>query len=295
MERYSKMMVSFFMVTLAIFASVQVPRTITVTGTVQDSATGLPVAGALVLLLDTTTIPTDLSNLTGLKFDTTVSGADGKFSYSMNIAPASVILGYAVVKQGYQIKISASLILPTATTVAIGIIKISAAANALDTLTVSGKVVDSLTGSPVEGALVVMSGLGAIDTSSANRVLTNADGTFSKQIYITKLNNMSMVGYIVSQLNYAAKIGQGQATGKDLDFGTIQLSPNNQAVLPIPGISRRGNSPNGMRILSLDGKLLYDGPVANFNAAVPERSGVVMVALKRNNKIIGSEKVLLTR
>lgn len=295
MENHSKTMVGFFIVALAFLAGAQIPRTITVTGTVQDSATGLPVSGALVLLLDTATVPTDFSKLTGLQFDTTVSGADGKFSYSMNIAPASVILGVAVIKLGYQVKISAAIILPTATTVAIGVLKISAAADALDTIAVSGKVVDSLTSSPIQGALVVMSGLGALDTFSGNRVLTNADGTFSKQVIITKLTNLPMVGYVVTQLDYAAKVGQGQATGKQLDFGTIKLSPNTQAVLPRSGVFFTGIQPDAMRILSLDGKTLYDGPVMIFNKAVPNRNGIVMVTFKRKNRIIENTQVFLTR
>lgn len=294
MAKYSKVMFGLFIVTLAFLASAQLTRTITVTGTVQDSATGSPVAGALVLLLDTNTIAIDLTNIAGLKLDSTVTGADGKFSYSMTVSTNNLILGYAVFKQGYQLKFSAAGILST--TVNLGIIKlVKSDAGLMDTLTVTGTVLDSITNAPVSGALVIMSGLGALDTAAGNRVLTNVDGTFSKQIIITKLNTSSIVGYVVSQPDYTTKIGNKTATGKQLDLGTILLSPNNPAVLPRNYLHASGIRPDEMSVYSLSGKLLYDGPVVSIKKTTACKSAFVTVIFKRKNIILDCRQVLLTR
>ena len=89
MKKYTTAMFGLFIATMAVFAGAQVSRTITVTGTVVDSATGQPVAGAKVLLLDTTMLTLDqinsiLTSLGNLKFDTTTTGADGKISFQMS-------------------------------------------------------------------------------------------------------------------------------------------------------------------------------------------------------------------
>lgn len=294
MKTHCKVLMGIFIVTLAFIANAQ--RTIIVTGTVQDSISGSPVAGALVLLLDTNTLSIDMTNLTGLKFDSTVSGADGKFTYTMKISASAFILGYAVVAQGYQLKYNGAGIPSTATAVDLGTIKLaSSGSGTLDTLTVTGKVVDSISGTGIGGALVVMSGLGAVDTASGNRVLTSADGTFSKQIIISELNNAAIVGYVVSQLNYNPKIGEKQAGGKQLDLGTILLSPNGQAVLPRPLTSIEKNRPDRMSVYALSGKLLYDGPVLSLEKISLVKSSLSMVLLKRGSAIVDRRQVLLTR
>jgi hypothetical protein len=271
-------------------------RTITVTGPVQDSATGSPVAGALVLLLDTNTISIDLTKLTGLQFDSTVSGADGKISYNMKIATNSYILGYAIVKQGYQLVYNGAAISPTATTVSLGVIKIAASgATPLDTLTVSGKVVDSLTNVGLGGALVVMSGLGAVDTASGNRVLTNADGTFSKQVIISELNNSPIVGYVVNQLGYTTKIGEKLASGKQLDLGTIPLSPNLQAVRRRPLNFSEKLLPDRMVVYALNGNVLYEGPLMSFGGKVHGKNVPVLEVFKRNGIVVDIRQIVSTR
>jgi hypothetical protein len=298
MTKYSKMMAGFFIIMLAFLANAQLTRTITVTGTIQDSASGLPLAGALVMLLDTNTIPADIpgfiANIGNLKLDSTVSGADGQFSYVMTVSTSNFILGYAVLKQDYQLKFSAAGILST--TVNLGIIKIAKSdAGLKDTLTVMGRVLDFITNVPVPGALVIMSGIGALDTASGNRATTNVDGIFSKQIIITKLNGVSIVGYVVSQLNYATKIGEMQASGKQVDLGAILLSPISQVVLPRRFMHTVENRPDGMCVYSLNGRLLYNGPVMPFEKITLCKGAPVMVMFKSNGILIDRRQVFLSR
>lgn len=295
MRKYLAAKAVLFIITVAFLANAQVPRTITVSGMVQDSATRLPVAGALVLLFDTNTIAIDPSALLNYKLDSTVSGTDGKFSYSMRVATNATLLGYAVAKQGYQTAYSATGILSL--TVNLGVIKIAASTGSQrDTVTVSGTVLDSLTNAPIPGALVIMSGMVAIDTSSGNRVLTNADGTFSTQAIISKLNNVTMVGYVVSRVDYIAKTGEKTATGKQLDIGNIRLYKNAMKVLSGSRTSAAGNTVDWMYIYSLNGRLLYEGePVMPIEKVLTHKSAPVLIVLKHRDRIVEQRKLVLTR
>jgi len=111
-------------------------------------------------------------------------------------------------------------------------IKISKIDNSVrDTLTVSGIVKDSSTGIGINGARVIMTTGGAFDTIG-NTTFTGADGSFSKQVIISKLNGASVVSYIITDQNYQTKLGQNTATGKQLDVGSILLKSTNVAIRP---------------------------------------------------------------
>src|SRR5664279_292072 len=99
MNTHSKIAAGFCIMTLAFLASAQLTQTITVTGTVQDSTNGSPVPGALVMLIDTTTtiltdLPGFIANMGNLKLESTVTGADGNFSYTMTVSANNLLLGY---------------------------------------------------------------------------------------------------------------------------------------------------------------------------------------------------------
>jgi hypothetical protein len=287
----------FFVGTLFCAASAQISRTITVTGTVVDSATGAPVPGALVLLLDTTAsvlsidLETLMNSLGNWKLDSAFSGADGSFSGSMSVSSGNMLLVYGVLKQGYQFYYFLTTIPPGANSVNIGTIRLKANdASAKDTITVSGKVVDSVTNQPIGGALVAMSGLGGIDTAG-NRVLTNTDGTFSKQVIISKLNNSSIVAYVATAVGYTPKVGQGTAANKVLDVGTILLVSAGSAVVQGRGMSFVKKSADRMAVYSLTGKLLYAGPVLPLESVMRKHRGAIIVDLKRNSTVVERKKI----
>ncbi|MGB7567315.1 MAG: hypothetical protein WBM07_05620 [Chitinivibrionales bacterium] len=274
------------------FISAAQTKSITVTGTVVDSTTGSPVPQAMILLFDTSTLNIDLSNLGALKLDTAFSGTDGKFQYQMTVNTLSFILGYGVLKEGYLIKYSASGFFPTSTTVNLGTITISKIDTSVkNTLTVSGTVVDSATGNGIGGALVIMSTGGGFDTTG-NTVLTNNDGTFSKQVIISELNGASVVSYIITDPDYQTKLGQNTATGKQLDLGRILMERTTAAIKPA-GLSMARAQANRMSVYALNGRLLYDGRILPLDKIAQCRCGEVIVALACNNLTISVKKMLL--
>lgn len=296
-------MTGLFIAALAGFAGAQTRNTI-VTGTVVDSATGLPVPGALVLFYDSDSIPADIpafmnnfiSHPENFQFDTTITGADGRFSDTIAISTKTVVLVCGVIKPGYMLKYDFRLMLLPVAAVNFGTLRISKPAAAdKDTIMVTGKVVDSLTGAPLANTLVVMSGLGGLDTAG-NLVLTGADGTFSKQVIIARFNNMSVVGYVANRTGYVPKVGSSTATSKQLDLGTIALVPSNHVIFYSAGGSFAGNRPDAMTVYSLSGKLLYNGPSSvSIEKAAGTSTGTMLVVFKRNNKIVNCRQVVLAR
>lgn len=279
-----------------IFIPVAKPKTITVTGAVVDSATGDAVSQAIILLYAASiTDSLDPNNLSNLKFDSTFSGTDGKFQRQMTIDSLSFLLFYAVLKQGYLISYSPIPAFILSPTVALGKIKISKMdTSQKDTLTVSGAVVDSTTGTGIGGALVIMTSWIGFDTTG-NTALTNADGTFSKQVIINKVSGASTVSFIISRQNYQPKVGQKTATGKLLDFGTINLKKINLAVGPKPDFPAVHTQANRMSVYAANGRLLYSGRVLSLDKIVQGRGNEVIVKFTFGNSFAGTKKLFFQR
>jgi hypothetical protein len=100
MRKYSRMMIGIFIVTLGFLASAQ--NSITVSGTVIDNATVLPVEGAMVLLFGTNSYPTSSIDLSTVKLDTAITGADGTFSRTMTVESSASFLGCGIKKEGFE-------------------------------------------------------------------------------------------------------------------------------------------------------------------------------------------------
>ena len=291
-------MVGFFVSSLICLAAAQNTRTITVTGTVVDSVTGAPVPGALILLVDTNAsvlsldLNTLINSLGTWKLDSAFSGDDGSFKCTMGVGTGNLFLIYGVIGRGYEFYYFLTTIPPLAATVDLDTIRLKPAdASSKDTITVSGTVLDSITNQPIANALVAMSGLGGVDTAG-NTVLTNADGTFSKQVIITKLNSSSIVAYIATAVGYTPRVGQGTATNKQLDLDPILLSPTGAAVIPRGKFSSAAPATaDRMSVYTLSGKLLYAGPVLPLESIMRKHRGAIIVDLKRNGAIVQRKKV----
>jgi hypothetical protein len=277
---------SLFMVVSA------VQRTITISGTVVDSVTGLPVQDAIVLLFDTQSLNIDTSNLSTLPFDTAFTAANGTFSRTITAPQTNLILVYAVTKTGYSLYYSGTALLST--TVNLGTIKI--VPNALapkDTIMVSGKVVDSATGLGISGALVGLSG-GDLDTVGKTAI-TTSDGTFSRQVIINKVGSLTIVGYIAYNAGYNPALGQKTATGKTVDLGTITLSANTHVRWNRQPVRSLSINATGMSVYSLNGRLLYTGPIASPGRIARQSSGTVLVDLRNNGMSVGKKKIVPVR
>jgi hypothetical protein len=261
--------------------------TINVTGMVVDSVSKSPDSGAMILLYADTALGIDTNNLGSLKLDTAYSGKNGKFQHQMIVSSKSILIVYSVLKLGYKIKYNISVIAFSQGN--LGTIQISQ----IDTtqkavISVTGKVVDSGTGRGFGGALVAMSTGGGFDTIG-NTVLTNSDGTFFKQVTISKLNGASIVAYVITDLGYQTQLGQNQASGSQLDLGTIQLKKNGSAIKPEIG-SFAPVQINKLNVYSLNGQLLYEGKAQAIGAILRNYRGGVIVAIKYDNARVATIK-----
>ena len=266
-----------------IFLSSAQTKAITVTGTIVDSATGSPVSGAMVLLYATSDTSIDINNLGSLKLDTAFSGTNGKFQHQMTISAQAYFLVYGVLKEGYFIKYPSYPSLILFTTVTLPTIEISKIDTSVrDTLQVTGTVVDSVTEVGIGGAFVIMSTGGGFDTAG-NTVLTNSDGTFSKQVIISKVNGVSTVSYIVTDQHYITALGQNQANGKQLNLGTITLKNKGSAIRPETKPVSLSVRKIGMSVYSLNGRLLYEGGAQAIERIVRNYRSAVIVTIKYDN------------
>ena len=263
-------------------------KSITATGTIVDSTTGLPVPQAMVLLYASSSLSIDTNNLGALKLDTVFSGADGKFQHQMTVSTQAIILVYGVLKTGYQIKYNFSLIFLS--TVTLGTIKISKMDTSMkDTIMVNGTVVDSSTTMGIGGALVIMTSGGGFDTTG-NTVFTNANGTFSKQVIISKVNGASIVSFIITRQSYQTKLGKNTATGKQLDLGTILLKRIVDAIGTNAVVSMPRASANRMSVYTIGGRLLYAGRILPLEKIAQCGNCAVIVKLTNENTTIGMKK-----
>ena len=168
-----------------------------------------------------------------------------------------------------------------------------------DSIIVTGTVQDLSTGQPIEGAMLLFFCTNTYVTSPDNigiyeldTAFTGADGTFSITMAPT---SSAFLGIVTRKPGYEDGFKfQGVSTTNDL--GIIELVKKEiEGILIRQNIPLLKNRPNTMRICSLDGKLLYDGPVASIKNTALNRSGVAMVTLMRNNAIIDRKQIFLTR
>lgn len=264
----------------------QMDRTLVITGTVIDEATSQPVAGAMVLLY-CGTIGIDSSNLSGLQLDTVFTDTKGSFNDTMTTGPSGYLMYYGVMKNGYQINYGVTGVFGTS--VSLGTIRISPIdMSNKDTITVTGTVVDSATGAGISGAFVVAAGAG-FDTAG-NTVLTGANGSFSKVVVIIKTGNASIFSYFVTKAGYFPKYGTRTAAGKSVDLGTIRLA-GSAGVITGPKISPVKRLANGMKVYSLNGKLIYAGPVKSLEKIMHGQSSAYIVERKQDDAVIDKRKV----
>lgn len=264
----------------------------TISGVVVDSATGLPVQNAIVLLYDTRTLNIDTSDLSTLELDTAFTGSDGSFSKVISVPMGNLLLVYAAVKDGYSLYFNGTGLLSSPVRLdTIRLVPTTIAAK--DTITVSGKVVDSATGVGIPGALVGLSG-GDLDTVGKTAT-TGADGSFSRQVIINKVGGMTIVGYIAYKDGYTPAIGQKTANGKTLDLGTIGLSQNTPVRRTLTPAAPVRTNPTSMNVYSLNGRLVYSGPAMRADLLLKNASGALLVEFRDKGVPVGRQKMIPSR
>jgi hypothetical protein len=280
--------ICFFLLSLAGF-SFGLQRSITVSGTVVDSVTGQPVENAVVLLYDASSLNIDTSDLSTLELDTAFTTSNGSFSKTISAPSSNLILIYAVVSQGYSFYFSGTALMST--TIKLDTIKLVPTDLATkDTITVSGKVVDSATGSGIPGAIIGISG-GDLDTTGKS-FATDASGNFTRQVIINKIGSSTIVGYIAYKDGYTPAMGQKTATGKTVDLGIITLSRNTPVLWKAQSRVWLQNNPTSMALYSLNGRRLSTGRVAPLNRLSLHSTNAALVEFRHNGSIIDRKKVL---
>ena len=271
--------------------------TIIVSGKVVDSITNAPISNATLLLYATASINISPNNLGDLKLDTVYSDANGNFSHSMSVVQNAFILAYGVIKQDYQIKYSLAGILLQfkIKTVNLGTIKLSKVDVLIkDTIMVSGTILDSSTGMGLDGAQVIMSGLGSFDTTG-NTVLTGNDGKFSKLVIAGNAVSDTQLIYLVSKDGYGPMVGQKHISGKTLDLGTILLKRTTQGIISVAEPVRLSQATVFTGVYTLKGQLVYGGPCASIEKKILRHSGVTIAVFKNQNGDARAKKVMATK
>jgi hypothetical protein len=282
---------AFFLLSLAGF-SFGLQRNITVSGVVVDSVTGQPVQNAIVLLYDAQTLNIDTSDLSTLDLDTAFTASNGSFSKTITAPSTNLILIYAVVMEGYSLYYSGRGL--SSTTIKLDTIKlVPTDLAAKDTITVSGKVVDSATGIGIPDAIVGLSG-GDLDTVGKTAI-TNANGNFSRQVIINKVGALTIVGYVAYKDGYNPAMGQKTATGKTVDLGNIILSSNTPVLWKAQQQRPLHNIATSMTMYSLNGRKLYTGRVMPLDRAIAHLTSAMLVEFRHNGSIVDRKKVLPAR
>ncbi len=294
MKKHNNTITLFLFLIGVMFPAMAQQKTVTVSGKVVDSLTGAAVPGAtIVLSAITATISIDPNNLGNLSYDTVYSNTTGNFSHAFTVSQSANLLIYGILKQDYQIKYSYTLMLSNS--INLGTIKLSkATVLTRDTITVSGIVVDSSTGTGIVGAQLIMSGMSAFDTSG-NTALTGSGGAFSKQVIVENAAAGNELVYMASYDGYQPMAGQQQISGKTLDLGTISLKKINQGVIfPLRGF-QQASGVNSIRVYSLQGRLLYTGAVCPIDAKNGSGNGIAVAVFKNQGHFAGTKKVMAIR
>ena len=153
----------------------------------------------------------------------------------------------------------------------------------------SGTVVDSATSTPLGNALVIMTGLGSIDTTG-NTVRTANNGTFSKRVIVSNSSTLRVLLYTVSKTGYNANGGQATITSKTLNLGTIKLK-----LIPITSTSVTKQLAiqqriDNIQVYSLRGQLLYAGPVVATEKILQAQHTPVIVNFRCIDRTVNSVK-----
>jgi hypothetical protein len=290
-------MICFGLVSLAAI-SFGAQRTVTVSGKVTDSVSGQPVADAMVLLFDTSSTNINIERLNDFPLDTIKTDAEGSFSKIIQSPNANMYIIFAVIKQKYSSYLGFTLGLSTV--INLGTIAIIPIENApKDSLTVSGKVVDAANGTGINQCLVAFTG--ADFDTAGKTTITNADGEFSKQIIVCRLTlsplvvslnliNPSLLGYTVYKEGYPPVSNFKQVTEKTVDLGAIVLSQNTSIRRFNRQTAYTRNQPATLSYYTLNGRLLYSGPMVGKRQASVIASNVLVVEVKEQRAVVGHQK-----
>ncbi len=263
-------------------------KEINVTGKVVDT-TGTGIAGAIVLLTaDAEAVNNPLDS--NINIDTAFSGSDGSFTKTMTVTDNALLLFYAVAKKDYKLKISFGTINPLSNTAALGTIELEK--ETFITVTFKGTVKDSVTGVPIQGAVVLLSDMNSMIDSSFDSVTTDANGYFEMEREIGEGDTgiLAPRGFFITYANgYEVKFGAETADQGVIDFGDILLKKQIDPIIYTPTPSAINKTPNAITVYTLNGQVVYRGKEINPAKALTHKhvqSQPLIVHFKRGNTVL---------
>jgi len=289
---YQRLPSVILMIGILSFSSFAQQKKVIVTGKVVDSVTSAAIPNAKIILSGLTVIsisqPIDSNAIRNLKYDTVYSKTDGTFSDTLVVVQTTNLLVYGVLKQGYAITYSFTLILLGS--VDLGVIKVGKPADLIkDTITVSGTVVDSASGAAIAGVQMIMTGLGSFDTTG-NTAVTDVQGKITKQVIVGNSAADRVLTYLVSKNGYFPAFGQQAISGKTLDIGTIKLKSNGQGIIVSNKVISKPDALQTVALYSVRGQLLYSGDLKSIDKKLL-RNGIAVAAFKTPYGLAGSRKI----
>ena len=269
-------------------------KDITVTGKVVDT-TGAGIAGAIILLTgDAEALNNPLDS--NVNIDTAYSGNDGSFTKTMTVPDDAFFLFYGVAKSNYKLKLGAGGISPMTNSAALGDIEL--VTETFIPVTFMGTVKDSVDGTPIPQALVILTTVHGILDSVFDSVVTDAQGAFSVVMEIGEGDTglLAPRGIYMAYANgYEAKMGAEVLEGDKIDFGDILLTKSNIPIIYTPTIKPFRKIPNNVIIYTMKGQVLYKGREMNLEKILSNglaRSQPVIVHYKLNNTLLYNRKIL---
>lgn len=239
----------FFMGIIFISAAQQ---NISIKGKVVDDQ-GAPVGLAHVTLTDADTAGgNEPSN------DTVFTKNDGTFQKKITISNNAQYVVYIVIHKDFKVKTGAKF--PISNEMDCGTISMESFLPS-DTLSISGVAQDKNTNEPLENAMVILS-VASLVPGFPDTTYTDNNGKFSH----TMPGSLEGVGPVeplvrchISKANYETVKDSVKPTALTVDFGIMQLVPENQSILPdLTPLLKSGYQPT-MILFTLKGQTLFQG------------------------------------
>lgn len=269
-------------------------REITVTGKVVDT-NGDGIADAIILLTadaEALSNPLD-SNVT---IDTAFSGSDGSFTKTITVDDNAFALFYGVLTSKYKLKVSAGGINPLTNTSELGNIEL--VIETFITVTFTGTVKDSLSGTPLPGALVILTTIHGMLDSVFDSVVTDVQGYFAVEMEIGEGDTglLAPRGFYMAYANgYESKMGAEVLEQDKIEFGDILLKKLIDPIIYNPTIKSFRKIPNNIIVYTLKGQVIYNGREMNLEKILTNRlarSQPVIVHFKRDKTVLYNRKIL---
>lgn len=257
-------------------------KEITVTGKVTDTA-GTAIDQAMVILG---------SGLVS-SGDTVYTGNDGSFNTKITVNQNAYGIMYRISKTGFNAKTGYGMIDSTSNTVDLGTVVLTKGIS--QNITVSGRVVDSATGAPIENALVRLSTTISIVDTIYDSAYTDKDGKFSKEM-APGIWIQPRLLYLVTKDGYLMKYGTEMIQGTTVDLGDIKLMKDPVSIALPNTLIKSQFTPNSITLYSLKGQLLYTGNELHLHTLLKRgivNAQPVIAVYKQGNREVYRKSILL--